>query len=147
MQVIQCTVGDEDYQTCLEIRRQVFIEEQGVDESIEIDEHEKEATYFLVKVDGLPVATGRFRQKGSSVKFERVATLPSYRGQGIATQLMAEMQKVAAKKYPELTLLMHSQKEVIPFYEKLGWKVAGEPFVEAGIEHQMMVLATENSSS
>jgi len=142
MQIIQCTVDDEEYPLCLKIRRQVFIEEQGVDEAIEIDAHEKEAIYFLARIEGVPVATGRFRVKGPHVKFERVATLPSYRGQGIATRLMEAMQKVVTNKYPELTPLMHSQKEVIPFYEKLGWEVAGEPFVEAEIEHQMMVLAS-----
>ena len=81
-----------EYEMALEVRREVFIEEQGLPASLEIDEHEKEAVHFLSLADGVPVGAGRLRLKKSYVKFERIATLKSCRGQGIGRLLMACMQ-------------------------------------------------------
>ena len=137
---------EEDYQACLKIRRQVFIEGQQVPEEIEIDAYEKQAVHFLAFYEDKPVATGRFRIKKGFLKFERIATLPEFRGKGIARALMLEMQKVGTERYPNYLPAMHAQAEVIPFYEKLGWVVVGERFVEADIQHQAMVLLPPNLS-
>ena len=37
-------------------------------------------------------------------------------------------------------IYMHAQKQVLPFYEKLGFKKEGEEFEEAGIMHFKMYL-------
>ncbi|NGX42036.1 MAG: putative N-acetyltransferase YjcF [Chlamydiae bacterium] len=132
--------SDEDYQRCLEIRRKVFIEEQGVDEDIEIDAHEKEAIYFLAEIPGTACATGRFRPYKQLLKFERIATLPEFRGKGIAKALMKTMQEVGYKEYPHHLQVMNAQEDAIPFYEKLGWVALGEPFFEAEIPHKVMIF-------
>jgi len=132
--------SDEDYQRCLEIRRKVFIEEQGVDEDIEIDAHEKEAIYFLAEIQGTACATGRFRPYKQFLKFERIATLPEFRGKGIAKALMSTMQEVGHKEYPHHLQVMNAQADAIPFYEKLGWVALGEPFFEAEIPHKVMIF-------
>lgn len=133
-----------DYQSCLMIRRKVFIEEQQVSEKEEIDSFEKEATHFLAFYQNKPVATGRFRVQENCVKFERVATLKAFRGKGIATQLMEEMQRVSQEKHPSFQMVMHAQVGAFPFYLKLGWTFEGERFYEAGIEHQKMVFLKTN---
>ncbi|MFQ5729992.1 MAG: GNAT family N-acetyltransferase, partial [Waddliaceae bacterium] len=86
------------------------------------------------------VATGRFRVDGPFLKFERIATLPSARGKGVGKALMEAMQVAGYKKYPYHLPFMHSQSNVISFYEKLGWIPLGETFFEAGIPHRMMIL-------
>ena len=133
----------EEYQMCLEIRRKVFIEGQNVPEREEVDEFEKESIHFLAFYDDLPAATGRIRIKKSFVKFERVGTLENFRGKGIASELMKEMQKVALKRFPTYLLAMHAQVEVVSFYLKLGWVQVGALFEESGIEHQVMILLPE----
>lgn len=130
----------EDYALCLEIRRAVFIDEQGVNENVEIDSYEKESIHFLVKRNDKAVSTGRFRLKGNLLKFERIATLSSARGKGMAAKLIEKMQSAAFNEFPEYLQFMHAQEEVVSFYERLGWKVIGESFEEAGIRHRMMIF-------
>lgn len=131
-----------EFDEVLAIRREVFVEEQGVPVELEMDDHQTEATYFLaLDEDGNAVATGRLRVKGDELKFERIATLRSARGQGIGRVLMEYMQNYASEVHPHLRPFMHAQASAIAFYEKIGWVTTGPRFEEAGIEHAVMVRA------
>lgn len=129
-----------EYEQTLSIRREVFINEQKVPESLEIDEFECNSHHFLLTKDAVPAACGRMRIKNAYIKFERIASLKSFRGLGLGKVLMERMQEFALENYPELTPYMHSQLGAVPFYEKLGWKRDGEIFYEAGIPHLAMKL-------
>lgn len=133
-----------DYQCCLEIRKTVFVEEQGVPAEIEIDQYELHCIHFLTFVDSIPVGTGRLRIKDSIIKFERIATLKSFRGKGVGKQLMEVMLNYAKEHYGHLKPYMHSQLEAVGFYEKLGWISVGEIFYEANIPHLAMVNMKSN---
>jgi len=111
-----------------------------VPEREEIDAFEKEAIHFLAYYKGVSAATGRMRVKKCFIKFERIATLKEFRGRGIATELMEEMQRAALARFHTYLPAMHAQTEAIPFYLKLGWVQVGDLFDEAGIEHQVMIL-------
>ncbi len=128
-----------DYEQCVNIRKTVFIEEQGVPEEIEI-EHENECTHFLTYADQEPACTGRFRKEGPFLKFERIATLASMRKKGLASKLMHFMQDVALRDYPEYLPFMYSQLTAMGFYEKLGWVQIGKKFSIADIEHGILVF-------
>lgn len=143
MIIVKEVKTEEDYQACLMIRRKVFIEGQQVPERKEVDSFEKEATHFLAFYQNKPAATGRFRIEKNAIKFERVATLEQFRGKGIATQLMQEMQRAAQKNYPSYQMMMHAQVEALRLYLKLGWAPEGERFYEAGIEHQKMIFISK----
>lgn len=132
-------LNDSDYAHCRAIRRSVFIEEQGVPESIEI-EHEKESHHFLALYKNVPAATGRYRLKEKFAKFERIATLKAFRGRGIARALMQSMQADCLDKYPDYLPILHAQTNAIPFYLKLGWVTSGDIFQEANIDLQLMIL-------
>ncbi len=131
---------DPAYQHCLFIRRQVFILEQKVPEEIEIDEFENSCDHFLLTSDGKPAATGRLRVKGDKIKFERIATLPEFRGLGVGRDLMEGMTNHARTQYPALIPFMNAQADAIGFYEKLGWECEGDIFFEANIPHRAMRL-------
>lgn len=129
-----------DYQKALQIRNQVFVQEQNVPLHIEVDEFEKSAQHFLVLVDGEPAGTGRLRVKDQYIKFERIATMNKFRGQGIGRHLMIEMMKVALSDYSKFTPYMNAQADAVGFYEKLGWVRVGDIFYEANIPHYGMTL-------
>ncbi len=135
-----------DQALCREVRREVFIEEQGVPASIEIDEYEDKADHFLALLGGKPVGAGRMRIKKSYAKFERIATLKVLRGTGIGRQIMELMQKHARRSYPEYLPAMHAQQEAVGFYEKLGWIAVGDTFYEANIPHRVLILPPEDQS-
>lgn len=126
------------YQKSLKIREAVFIHEQKIDPSLEIDAFENECDYFLTSLDHRTAATGRLRKAGDKIKFERIATLLEFRGKGLGKHLMDFMLETATSKYPEKKIWMHSQLSAVPFYEKLGWVRVGENFDEAGIPHVAM---------
>lgn len=122
------------------IRRQVFIEEQGVPRALEVDDYEDQSEHFLCLAGGVPVGAGRLRLKKSYAKFERIATLKEWRGRGIGRKIMEFMQEHASRNYPRYLPAMHAQGNAVGFYEKLGWIAVGETFKEADIPHRIMVF-------
>ena len=133
------TIDSETYGAILNLRKEVFVVEQQVPLSIEVDEFESTSIHFLARADGVPVATGRIRSKGPRVTFERIATAAACRGRGYGRRLMAAMEAAAAERFPRHLPFMHSQESAVAFYERLRWVTIGERFEEADIPHFAMV--------
>jgi predicted GNAT family N-acyltransferase len=138
--------SDIEYKSCLDIRYEVFVKEQNVPQEIEIDSYENESTHFLVLFNDKPVSTGRFHIKNSFLKFERIATIKSHRKKGLGSLLMQKMQEIGFKKYPQYLQVTHSQIHSIPFYEKLSWICIGGAFMEADIEHKLMIFLPKDTN-
>ena len=128
---------DDDYQSCLFIRKQVFIIGQNIPVEIELDDDKINATYFLANLSGNPVGTARYRKTDVGVKLERFSVLKEYRGFGIGKALVAFI--IEEIKH-EKTIYLNSQENVVRFYSKLGFKVDGSIFFEANIPHFKMIL-------
>lgn len=129
---------DREREAALAVRREVFVDEQGVPEHLEVDGRDGESIH-VVGYDGeQPVAAARLRPTGeSTAKVERVAVVASRRGEGIGRAVMDAVESIADDEdYPELVL--HAQVPVVAFYERLGYEVVGEAFEEAGIPHRKM---------
>lgn len=119
------------------VRRRVFVEEQGVDESVEMDGNDEAATH-VVFVDDEPVATARVRfPDPSTAKIERVAVLPPYRGDGVGRRVMNAAESAAVDGGATVAVL-HAQVSVRDFYAGLGYESVGGQFEEAGIPHVEM---------
>jgi predicted GNAT family N-acyltransferase len=68
-----------------------------------------------------------------------MAVLKEYRGQGIGSALLVALLDYAGQKqYAGVHL--HAQLTAIPFYEKHGFMVNGEQFMDAGIPHRTMIF-------
>src|SRR5688572_26300200 len=74
------------------IRREVFVVEQQVDESLEY-EHEDESTHFLAYIDDKPVGTARWRSTAKGIKLERFAVSADARNLGIGSRLVEAIWK------------------------------------------------------
>lgn len=130
--------GEADLEPAFEVRRDVFVDEQGVDEAIEIDGRDPDATHVLAEVDGEPIGTARLREvEPGTGKVERVAVRASHRGTGVGRRLMERIERVAADRGLD-RLELHSQTRVEGFYERLGYVTVSEQFEEAGIPHVEM---------
>ncbi|OZA24817.1 MAG: GNAT family N-acetyltransferase [Hydrogenophilales bacterium 17-61-9] len=69
------------------VRRAVFIEEQGVPEALEWDEHDAVSLHVLATtLDGTPIGCARLLPDGH---MGRMAVLPAWRGCGIGQALLA----------------------------------------------------------
>ncbi|RME29380.1 MAG: GNAT family N-acetyltransferase [Deltaproteobacteria bacterium] len=144
-------VTPSELDACFRIRRAVFIEEQSVPEALELDGLDGQATQFLAEWrvdtrgyvdDGWePVGTARLRVVSDGEqpvgKAERVAVLPGFRGRGVGQALMSAMEADARRK-GLVRIKLASQQDAIGFYERLGYRVFGEPFMDAGIPHRWM---------
>lgn len=121
------------------VRREVFVEEQGVDEAIEYDDHENEAVHFVAYDEaGEPIGAARLREPEPDLgKVERVAVVRSRREEGIGRELMIAVED-RAQKLDLDALKLHSQTRAAEFYRRLGYDRRGEEFEEAGIPHVEM---------
>jgi len=116
-----------------QIRQEVFVEEQNVDPVLEYDEYEFVATHYLLFVEGIAVATARWRETSKGIKLERFATLISHRNKGLGAILL---QDVMDDVLPiGKNIYLHAQLNAISFYERQGFVIIGEQFTEADIEH------------
>lgn len=124
-----------------DIRREVFINEQGVPEAVEFDDFDRldsDAQHVLITYNGLPAATGRVRDIGTTAKLERICVKKSYRGYGLGKQVIDQLEELIKNENID-RFLLHGQTQAIGFYEKLGYKVFSDVFIEDGIPHVEMV--------
>jgi len=118
------------------VRREVFVDEQSVPAQLEIDGRDDHCIHALAMDCDRPVGTGRIDLAGGG-KVGRVAVVREYRRRGIGSRLMAALEQ-AAREHGLQSIWFHAQESAIPFYEKLGYSLEGESFMEAGIPHRQM---------
>lgn len=138
------TTSDSAYKDALEVRKEVFVQEQNVPEELEIDEREAESLHFVLYDEDKPVGSARLRPIDDGAKVERVCILKSYRNKNLGALMMRHMEQVAVKnQYP--ALLLYAQVQAKDFYKKLGYDlISEETFLDADIPHVAMkkVLGT-----
>lgn len=119
------------------IRHEVFVVGQNCPAELEY-EFEEESTHFLVIHNNKAIATARHRKTEKGYKLERFAVLQTERGKGYGNLVLNAILK-DLKNFSGL-IYMHAQEQVLPFYEKIGFKKEGDIFEEAGIMHYKMKL-------
>lgn len=129
--------GEADWQGALAVRHAVFVVEQGVPLELERDELDASAVHVMAASGGEVVGTARLTRE-SELRIGRVAVLPSWRRRGVAGMLVSALE-AEARRLGAGEVSLHSQSYVQSLYAKLGYEVAGEPFVEAGIDHVLMI--------
>ncbi|MFZ9887260.1 MAG: GNAT family N-acetyltransferase [Myxococcota bacterium] len=128
---------------CLAVRREVFIEEQGVSEADEVDDLDDTCRHLLVFPSGTTTLTGAVGTarlllvEPGRMKAQRVAVQKNMRGGGAGRALMTQLETLAWQGGCEQVVL-GAQLEALPFYERLGYVAYGEVFDDAGIPHRMM---------
>lgn len=116
------------------IRETVFIKEQGVPPELEYDECDAQAIHVLVWLNGQAVGTGRILGDGH---IGRIAILAQYRGRGLGAALVGLLVN-EAKRTGLNRVYLGAQIHAVGFYEKLGFVVYGDEFMDAGIPHRHM---------
>ena len=131
------TRWQDDSEKLMPIRLEVFVREQGVPLALEKDEHDEDATHFLVTTSNhLNIATARLLSGGH---IGRMAVLAEYRNQGIGKSILKSIIEFAQKSNLD-KLYLNAQVTAIPFYEKSGFITEGNEFLDAGIPHKKMTL-------
>ena len=119
------------------IRTAVFIHEQKIPEDLEWDEFDLISMHVLaLNSDGQPIGTARLLPDGY---IGRMAVLKDWRGKGLGSAMLLRMLEELKNRQMQKAML-NAQTDAIKFYEKFGFQVTGEEFIEAGIPHVKMIL-------
>lgn len=138
MYEVMIAASEEQREAAFTVRKKVFVEEQGVPLSLEIDDFDRTASHFVVYERSAAIAAGRIRNTSESVgKVERVCVLKEYRGQHLGVLVMNALEE-HAKKTGIQKIVLNAQSYAIPFYEKLGYTVTSPEFMDADIPHRAM---------
>lgn len=129
-----------DLEKAFSIRKEVFVEEQHVPIEEEIDTYDTldgECEHVLLTKDGQAVGTGRVRLVDDYGKIQRVAIRLTERKHGYGKVIIQKLEELAAARGATKAKL-DAQVHAIGFYEKLGYTVQSDVFMDAGIEHVLM---------
>jgi len=117
------------------VREAVFIAEQKVPVALEWDGLDEAAQHLLaLTVTGEAIGCARLLGDGS---IGRMAVLKPWRGAGVGAALLkAAIAYYQQQAQPVITL--SAQVQAIAFYERFGFKVCSEAYMDAGILHKDM---------
>ena len=127
--------AEEFFRIC-EVREQVFVIEQKITLCAELDEQDLHSTHITLSENGKIVAYARCYAEEGSAHIGRVLT--TVRGKGYGLQVMKATMDVCRAQLGCSHIVLHAQQQVIPFYEKLGFRVTSDLFDECGILHRTM---------
>jgi predicted GNAT family N-acyltransferase len=127
-----------EVQRAQRVRERVFCVEQGVPRSEEIDGLDDRALHALaLRPKDQVIGTLRLLLVEDVAKIGRVAVERDWRRRGIASRMLDAALAVAQRRGCREARLA-SQLAATALYERAGFIVASEPFVEAGIAHVWM---------
>ena len=117
------------------IRFRVFVEEQGVPRSIELDELDALCVHALAYDDaGSPIGTGRLLP---DAHIGRMAVLEQWRGRGVGSRILESLIDHARAR-GDREIRLSAQVHAVEFYRRHGFQPVGEIYEEAGIPHRKM---------
>ena len=120
----------------MHLRLKVFVEEQNI-MYVDTDYDDIHADHIFYTVDDTIVSYARVLQKDQRYKdhmsIGRVATHSAYRQKGYASQIL----NYILSTYQE-NFMISAQAYLQHYYERFGFKVVSEPYMEEGILHVKM---------
>ena len=122
-------------QDAQQVRKAVFVEEQGIPAELEWDSNDVNCLHAVAyDGDGLPVGTGRLLPDGH---IGRMAVLARARGAGVGAEILRQLMG-QAKLRGDAVVVLNAQQTAEPFYSREGFTRSGDLFEEAGIPHVTM---------
>jgi N-acetylglutamate synthase-like GNAT family acetyltransferase len=139
MPIKQIDHGSKEYKKMVDLRYDIL--RKPLQLKFEPSELEKEKHDILIgafeeeKILGCCLLT---KVDKECVRLRQMAVQYNLLGKGIGASMMHFAENVA-RDAGYKRLIMHARKSAIGFYEKLGYKVSGNEFLEISIPHVIMV--------
>jgi ElaA protein len=127
-------------------RESIFVVEQKCPYQ-ELDGRDDSAWHLLGMRTRFPVACLRVlipQRSTSSFRIGRVAVEESWRGKGLARQMILMAVDRVRRENGQASVVLDAQTYLAPFYVSLGFAVTGDEFLEDGIPHLPMRLEWES---
>lgn len=130
--------SDRELKEAFDVRKEVFVEEQGISEDLELDGYDSEALHMVVKDGERVIGTARVLfLAANEAKIERMAILEPFRCKGVGRRIISFLNEELRNRQVQQVVL-HAQYPVVAFYKSCGFVESGSPFWEAGIKHIKM---------
>ncbi len=135
MKYVLCR-GLENCHEAADIRRRVFIEEQGFKD--EFDDIDKTAYHAVIYIKGRYAATGRlFEDENGAAHIGRVAVLTDFRNMSLGSLIISILEK-KARELNFTDIELSAQIQAMDFYAKLGYSPEGEEYLDEACPHIRM---------
>lgn len=136
--------NDSLFNAYLELRKEVFVNEQKVPIELEIDEYDtlsmKNISHIAVLENNDVIGSMRLIKKDRILKVGRLAIKQSHRHKKIGTSLLEYAKKQAINNGCD-EIILGAQIQAKRFYERNGFEEFGNIYDDAGIDHVMMKQA------
>lgn len=133
--------GTKEYQQMVNLRNDILRKPLGLCFSEEELEREKDDILMgAFEDDRLLGCCLLTRMDNKTVRLRQMAVPNSMQGKGVGRALMIFAENIA-RDLGYKKLCMHARKTAVGFYQKLGYGIAGQEFVEVTIPHYIMEKA------
>jgi GNAT superfamily N-acetyltransferase len=130
--------GTPEYQQMVKLRDDILRKPLGLGFSLQELEGEKENMLIgAFEEEDMLGCCMLVEENEATVRLRQMAVLNDLQGKGIGRALMNFAENLARDRGYKI-LSMHARKNAIGFYEKMGYKVAGDEFTEVTIPHFVM---------
>ena len=129
-------------QVLMQIRTDVFIDEQHVEPDFEWDELDLNAVHLLAQIDNKAVACLRIIDYK---KIGRMAVLKPWRVLGIGKVLLVKAIEICNQQGSQ-QIILSAQSHAVGFYTKAGFEVISDEYCDVNIPHVDMQLTIDNKS-
>ena len=130
--------GSKEYQQMIKLREDILRKPLGL--GFDANELEEEKDNMLIGAfedEDMLGCCMLVEEKPGTVRLRQMAVLNDLQGKGIGRALMNFAENIA-RDHGYKILSMHARKNAIGFYEKMGYKVTGDEFIEITIPHYVM---------
>lgn len=131
---VKTATWPDDNATLKSIRFEVFVDEQKVPAESEVDEHDPRSIHAIAWADGVAAGCGRLLPDGH---IGRMAVRKPFRGQGVGAALLVHLIERARQRGDDQVVLS-AQTHAIGFYEKFGFVVENDEYLDCDIPHRDM---------
>ena len=130
--------GDPLYDAELELRFRVLREPLGHPREAVVFPFEAESLHLVALEGGRVVGCVLFHpESAEDGRLYQMAVVPALQGTGIGTRLVHALESELSRRGFR-SVHLHARAHVVPFYERLGYAVWGDPFEEVGVPHRHM---------
>jgi N-acetylglutamate synthase-like GNAT family acetyltransferase len=130
--------GSKEYRQMVDLRTQILRKPLGLSFSDEELENEKDNLLIAAYEDDIMLGCCMLIQVApDTVQLRQMAVKAGLQGKGIGRVMMQFAENIARDRGNE-KIIMHARKTAAGFYERLGYKIVDEEFLELNIPHYNM---------
>ena len=130
--------GSHEYRQMVKLRDDILRKPLGLGFTPqELDEEKHNTLIAAFEEEDILGCCMLVEENPQTVRLRQMAVLNDLQGKGIGRALMSFAENIA-RDLGYKVLAMHARKNALGFYEKMGYKVVGDEFLEVTIPHYVM---------